>query len=283
MDKAKFFAALRGGPLFPRGLSADQVQGLERLLDTWGRYFANDSDFHLAYNLGTSYHETAKTMQPIRERGERAYFNKYEPGTNLGRVLGNTQPGDGFRFRGEGDVQNTGRANAIKATKRLNEVFGLKLDLVAHPEQRGDPFVSAMSLFLGNKEGWWTGKDLLDYIDGIPESEQEDLREFANARRVVNGTDKAALIAEHAMVFYRAIQEARKAGAVIIRPAPIPPAKPVPEGGVIYPVEPAPAHPPQPPAPAPDIVIPGLPEAQQRVGWAGMLIAALAALFGRRG
>lgn len=271
MDKAKFYAALRGGPMFPHGFKPEQVRGLDRLLDTWERYFRNDSDFLLAYNLGTSYHETAATMQPIKERGARSYFDKYEPGTRLGAILGNTQPGDGYRFRGEGDVQNTGRANAAKATKRLNEVFGLKLDLVAHPEQRGDPFVSAMSLFLGNKEGWWTGKDLLDYIDGIPESEQEDLCEFVNARRVVNGTDKAEKIAGYAMQFYRAIQTARKAEAGVVKPAPAP----VPAGGVIYP--PAAA-----PTPAePDLVIPKLPEAGNRVGWFAMLIAALTAFFKR--
>lgn len=204
-----FFDAQRGGAMFPRDFSLDQVAGIDNLLDVWERYFVADSDSLLGYNLGTSFHETAGTMQPITDRGSRAYFDKYEPGTRLGKVLGNTALGDAYLFRGEGHVQNTGRANALKATRGINELFRLGIDLVAHPEQRGDPFISAISLFLGNKEGWWTGKDLLDYIDGIPESEAEDLREFVQARRVVNGTDKAEKIAGHAMEFYKALVKAR--------------------------------------------------------------------------
>lgn len=208
MNRRAFYDALRGSALFPHGFTQGQVEGFERLLDTWDKYFSADPAAHLAYNLATSYHETAQTMQPIVERGPRAYFDKYEPGTRLGRMLGNTQPGDGFRFRGEGDVQNTGRRNAKFASDRLNQVFGLSLDLVANPEQRGDPFVSAMSLFLGNKEGWWTGKDLFDFIDGVDEGDAEDLREFVNARRVVNGTDKAEKIGSYALVFERALKAA---------------------------------------------------------------------------
>jgi putative chitinase len=210
LNRKAFFNALRGGAMFPKGFTPEQVDGIDNLLNVWERYFAADSDFLLAYNLGTAWHETAGTMQPITERGTRSYFDKYEPGTKLGKVLGNTAKGDGFRFRGEGHVQNTGRANAAKATKRINELFHLGVDLVANPSKRGDPFISAISLFLGNKEGWWTGKDLLDFIDGIPESEAEDLREFVNARRVVNGTDKADKIARHGMDFYKALQAARK-------------------------------------------------------------------------
>ena len=210
MNRAKFFAALRkrDSGLFGTSLSQKQVDGLENLLDVWEQYYISDPVELLAYNLATAYHETAHTMQPIKERGRRAYFNKYEPGTRIGKMLGNTLKGDGYRFRGEGHVQNTGRRNANRATKRLNEVFGLNIDLVAHPEQRGDPFISAHSLFLGNKEGWWTGKDLLDYIDGVDEDDAEDLREYVNARRVVNGKDKALKIGEHALAFEKAIRHA---------------------------------------------------------------------------
>lgn len=208
MNRKTFFDALRGGALFPHGFSTNQINGLDRLFDVWDEHFSTDPIADIAYNLATSYHETAQTMQPIKELGSRSYFNKYEPGTTLGKMLGNTQPGDGYRFRGEGDVQNTGRRNAKFASDRLNKVFNLGIDLVANPDKRGDPFVSAMSLFLGNKEGWWTGKDLHDYIDGIDESEAEDLREFIEARRVVNGTDKAKAIAGYAVQFLAALKKA---------------------------------------------------------------------------
>jgi putative chitinase len=207
MDRKAFFTAIR--PMFGGSLSQSQVDGLNRLLDVWHKYYAiNGSAEELAYNLATSFHETAATMQPITERGSRSYFNKYEPGTRIGKRLGNTQKGDGYRFRGEGDVQNTGRANARKATKRLNEVFGLGIDLEVNPDQRGDPFISAHSLFLGNREGWWTGRDLGGYIDGVDESDAEDRAEYVKARAVVNGKDRADLIAGYAVKFEAALKAA---------------------------------------------------------------------------
>lgn len=222
MDRKAFYDALRTGPLYASGLSQGVVEGFENLLDVWEKHFPSDPLNWLAYNLATAYHETARTMQPITERGARSYFDKYDPGTRLGTVLGNTVKGDGYRFRGEGHVQNTGRRNAAFATKRLNEVFGLGIDLVADPDKRGDPFISAMSLFLGNKEGWWTGKDLADYIDDVDEGDAEDLREFVNARRIVNGTDKATTIGNYAIVFERALKAAGH--APIGKADPMPPA-----------------------------------------------------------
>jgi hypothetical protein len=208
MDRKKFFDAIRK-PLFGGKLSASQVAGITRLLDVWESHYAADGSCEeLSYDLGTSFHETAATMQPIMERGPRKYFNKYEPGTKLGKILGNTKPGDGFLFRGEGDVQNTGRSNAAKATRRLNKMFGLNIDLEANPSLRGDPIISAHSLFLGNREGWWTGKALGRFIDGIDERDDEDVKEYIAGRGVVNGSDKAEKIAGHAVIFETALRGA---------------------------------------------------------------------------
>lgn len=209
-DRGKFFAAIRGTSLFPQGLRQHQVEGLERLLEVWERFYEPRSDLQkFAYDLGTSWLETWQTMQPITERGTHAYFSKYEPGTKLGRMLGNTAPGDGYRFRGEGDVQNTGRRNASFSAARLNKVFGLQVDFVASPDLRGDPILSAHCLFLGNEEGWWTGKALSQYIDSVDENDSEDLREFIAARHVVNGTDRARDIGMAALGFEKALKGAR--------------------------------------------------------------------------
>lgn len=195
LDRGRFFAWVR--PLFGGSLTEAQVDGIENLLDTWEGHYALDPVEHLAYDLGTAFHETARTMQPITELGARSYFDKYEPGTTLGTRLGNTEAGDGFRFRGEGHVQNTGRANARCAGARLSQVLGAQVDLEAYPDLRGDPVISAHSLFLGNKEGWWTGKKLGEYLPG----------DWEGARRVVNGTDRAAQIARYGKAFLAAIQQ----------------------------------------------------------------------------
>jgi putative chitinase len=214
MHKASFYAALRrsGSGLFGTLLSQRQVDGLETLLDEALRRRTPLND--LAYILATTYHETARTMQPIYERGSRAYFDKYEPGTRLGHVLGNTVRGDGFAFRGRGYVQLTGRSNYERAGAKLG------IDLVGKPDLALQPKHAARILFEGMREGWFTGQDLDAYIDQLDEADAEDLREYRNARRIINGTDKADQIAGHALAFEKAL---RTAG---YSEAPIPPRKP---------------------------------------------------------
>jgi hypothetical protein len=82
--------------------------------------------------LGTIAVETGGFL-PISEIGPRVYFNMYE-----GRAdLGNTQAGDGYRFRGRGYIQLTGRHNYT--------VYGdmLGLPLADDPDQALDPAVAA--------------------------------------------------------------------------------------------------------------------------------------------
>lgn len=54
--------------------------------------------------------ETGK-LNFMVEGGGDSYFDKYEPGTDQGKKLGNTQAGDGKRFKGRGIIQLTGRDN----------------------------------------------------------------------------------------------------------------------------------------------------------------------------
>ena len=50
--------------------------------------------------------------------------------------LGNTQPGDGYRFRGRGIFQLTGRDNYARMSKKLG------IDLIADPDKAADPVIS---------------------------------------------------------------------------------------------------------------------------------------------
>jgi predicted chitinase len=52
----------------------------------------------------------------------------YEPPQHVAKILGNTQPGDGQRFKGRGVIQLTGRSNYHQAGVALG------LNLVANPE-----------------------------------------------------------------------------------------------------------------------------------------------------
>jgi predicted chitinase len=90
------------------------------------------------------------------------------------RRLGNTQPGDGDRFRGRGFVQLTGRYNYTSAARDLG------LDLVNNPDLAADPQNAAKIAiwYLQKKRG--NGKSPLDYaqagnFDGLTQSIQGSL------------------------------------------------------------------------------------------------------------
>lgn len=88
--------------------------------------------------------ETAEFLY-VRELGANSYFAKYEPGTDIGKRLGNTQPGDGAKFKGRGLIQVTGRANYTACGKALG------LDLINHPELLEQPEYAVASA------GWYWG------------------------------------------------------------------------------------------------------------------------------
>ena len=194
MNRSEFYARVR--PMFGGALSQKQVDGIEAIMAAT----AGLPDEVQAYLLATVKHETADTMQPITEYGGRKYFDKYDTG-KLAKALGNTPEadGDGFKYRGRGYVQITGRANYSKAGDWL------KVDLLGNPDLALQPTIAAQILVRGCCNGWFTGKKLSDYLPG----------DYINARRVVNGTDKADLIAGYARGFEAAIVAAHDVEPIV--------------------------------------------------------------------
>ncbi len=160
----------------------------------------NDTDTDrrkLAYCLATFKWETAHTMRPIDERGGDAYFNKrYGPQTSVGKMLGNTKPGDGALFHGRGYVQITGRRNYAKA-KALTGV-----DLISDPARAKEPEIAYKIAMQGMTDGWFTGKKLSHYFSG-------DSADYVNARRIINGLDQADRIADIARRYSEILREAK--------------------------------------------------------------------------
>lgn len=60
--------------------------------------------------------------------------------------LGNTQPGDGKRFKGRGLGQVTGRSNYSQFTLWCNK-HGIKINFVAYPEKLKEPQFAVLSAF----------------------------------------------------------------------------------------------------------------------------------------
>ena len=119
----------------------------------------------LAYVLATVRHETAHTYRPIDEYGGPKTC--YAP------------------YWGRGYVQLTWLANYRKYSLLTGK------DLVNHPELAKDPATAAYILVHGFRTGGFTFRKLSDYIS-------ESRCDFYNARRCINGLDKADLIASYA-------------------------------------------------------------------------------------
>lgn len=123
------------------------------LLDTLHRYEIN-TPLRICHFLA----------QVIHESGSFHYMNEIASGDAYeGRAdLGNTNPGDGKRFKGRGLIQLTGRAN-YEAYNQYLAVRSDKVwsDIMANPEKVAhDPEIAV------DVAGWfWHKKDLNTYAD----------------------------------------------------------------------------------------------------------------------
>lgn len=193
-----FFMGVRGA-LFCHTMNQSEVAGCNTILAA----MEGSPLSYTAYALATAYHETAHTMQPINEYGGPSYFERmYGPSgrrPDTARQWGNTNPGDGNRFHGRGYVQLTWRNNYRKAGAAL----GVALE--EHPELALNPDVAAKIMRRGMEEGWFTGHGFKSYLSPIG---AEDTESFTEARHIINGSDRAEMIAGYAIDFQTALQDA---------------------------------------------------------------------------
>lgn len=175
-DSAKFYDGVREitGPL-------DQVQVdiIEALLLHASHWTVG----WLAYGLATAWHEAR--LKPIEEWGK-----------GNGREYGKVNS-TGKAPYGRGLVQLTWDANYRKADAEL--ALGGKL--AANYDLALQPDIAVAILVRGMQEGWFTGKSLATYIAPGLGTQSE----FVAARRIINGTDKADLVAGYADGFKGAL------------------------------------------------------------------------------
>lgn len=116
-----------------------------------------DSAPRLAAFLSQVGHESGRLMYVSELWGPTEQQKRYEPGTDLAKVLGNTEPGDGSRYRGHGLIQVTGRANHHAMTKRLRA----RLAEMPVPDFEADPKALCMPLWAAMSAGeFWAYKGL---------------------------------------------------------------------------------------------------------------------------
>ena len=164
--------------LFGGSLTQTQVDALNYLVQRCEEYVLTYPE--TAYVLATVLHETAATMLPIKERGSQTYLEskKYYP------------------YIGYGYVQLTWEANF----KRVGDLIGV--DLIKNPERALEKDIASEILIKGMVFGWFTG---VGFHRKCPVYRYNRLR-YKRARKIVNGTDKANLIAGYAMQFEKALR-----------------------------------------------------------------------------
>lgn len=122
-------------------------------------------------NIDTCHEIAAFVAQIGHESAGLRYFEELASGDAYnGRAdLGNTQPGDGPRFKGRGPIQLTGRANYRAAGKALG------MDLEEKPEQ-----VCLPSAGFKSSVWFWTSNGLNKYCTGT-------YNDFVTLTRRING------------------------------------------------------------------------------------------------
>lgn len=90
------------------------------------------------------------------------------------RDLGNVQPGDGYRYRGRGLIQITGRANYARLTMRLRRMMAP--DFIENPELLEQPKWAAVSA-----GDYWLDRKLTQYF--LPDGGVK----FKALTRAING------------------------------------------------------------------------------------------------
>ncbi len=187
MDRSVFFDRVRSRPFGGR-LGQSQVAGTSAILDCWDRTKFADPRW-LAYALATTYHETWYTMQPIAEVGHgrgHPYGLPAGPWHNV--------------YYGRGDVQETWETNYKKASAKL-KAHGLDVNLDRYPDKAMEPDIAAAILLYGMAEGWFTGSALPHWFSAT-------VNDPLQARRIVNGMNKAPVVASYHCAFLDAIKAA---------------------------------------------------------------------------
>lgn len=183
MYPARFFRTVRR-IMHPNKLTQQQVDGINTIVRMWKGTDLRD----LSYILATAKLEC------------RFHLSIPEIGKGRGKAYGVADPETGHAYYGRGPVQLTWKRNYEKMGKALER------DLVNRPDEVLIPEVGVRVMFMGMTRGMFTGKKLSDYLRWSDDL-AEDKQDAYNARRVVNGLDRARAIEVDYYMFKLALLE----------------------------------------------------------------------------
>lgn len=157
--------------LLPQWNGGDRAATVQAIKQEANRQGITNRD-QIAYIIATAEHETAGSFEPVRE----AYFLGEPDAENHRRGLFY------YPYYGRGYVQLTHDFNYRTYSKLTG------LDLINDPDLAMRPDVALFTLVHGMKNGTFTGLSLDDFMS-------DSGFDFVEARRMINGTDRADDIA----------------------------------------------------------------------------------------
>ena len=206
MNPDHFWSIIRTN-IFKGRISTGAFDTVNHIVDTYYAHYMPVADpEHLAYILATAYHESYHRLLnpdwlPVREGFAKTNEGAISAVTKLfdaGRISQNYSlpHTNGHSYYGRGLVQITWPENY----RKMGKVLGI--DLYGNPDLMLDPIVSAKALVIGSVEGTYTGRKLADF------DTPDGMLDAFNARRVINGLDKAEKIKGDYDIFHFGIVSA---------------------------------------------------------------------------
>jgi putative chitinase len=160
------------------------------LLNTFGRHRISRAD---AEKLGRRPGEPALPIARQRAIANIIY------GGDWGRDnLGNTEPDDGWQFRGRGLAHITGRTNYERAERKLG------VPMLSQPNLALELDYAVRTLVDGMTDGWFTSHTFARHL---PLKGAATAAQFGQARRIINGQDRSADIAANALAWQGALRK----------------------------------------------------------------------------
>lgn len=183
LNRKTFYDQYRAKLDIDSRISKSEVKAIDLFLDYTGQYFDWFTLEQWAYIFATVFHETAHTFEPVREA-----FNKSEDWRKANLRY--------WPHYGRGYVQITWKRNYDLFTRLVKEHLNIRIkgmDDFMHPN------IAFFTLIYGFKNGSFTGARIDKYIT-------ISKKDYINARRCINGSDKAEKIADHAEEFERILR-----------------------------------------------------------------------------